>query len=162
MATERDVDIATFAKQSKLFELLDDNGRRRMLAAAQPVQLAAGEVIVREGDAGDAMFVVRSGVVRVTAEALAGEKQVAELGPGAVFGEIALVGHEQRTATVRAEGVVELWRFDAAAIDAILADFPAVRELLARLGLRRSEMTLEKLLESDTIVTDDEDDPSQR
>ena len=161
MANERDVDLATFAKQSKLFELLDDSGRQRMLAAAQAMPVAAGEVIVHEGEAGDAMYVVRSGVVRVTAEALDGEKQVAELGPGAVFGEIAVVGHEQRTATVRAEGAVELWRFDAAAIDAILADYPTVRELLARLGLRRSEMTLEKLLASDTIIADDEDDPTK-
>ncbi|MBN2358973.1 MAG: cyclic nucleotide-binding domain-containing protein [Deltaproteobacteria bacterium] len=157
MANERDVEAAAFAKQSKLFELLDDAGRKRMLEAAVSVRFGVGETIVCEGDTGDAMFVIRSGMVRVTAEALDGERQVATLGPGAVFGEIAVIGHEQRTATVRAEGEVELWRFDVAAIDAILADYPTVRELLARLGLRRSELTLEKLLESDTVITDDED-----
>lgn len=161
MVSVNDLDLAAFTKQSKLFELLDDAGRRRMLAAAQPVHIASGAAIVREGEAGDAMYVVRSGVVRVTVDALEGEKQVAELGPGAVFGEIAVVGHEQRTATVRAEGDVELWRFDAAAVDAILADYPSVRELLARLGLRRSEMTLEKMLETDSVIADDEDEPNK-
>jgi len=163
MVSARDVDVATFAKQSKLFELLDDAGRRRMLEAAEAQHFAAGSVVVREGETGDAMYVVRSGVVRVTVDALEGEKQVAELGPGAVFGEIALVGHEQRTATVRAEGEVELWRFAAAALDPVLADYPAVRELLARLGLRRSELTLEKMLETDTVISDDDDaDPGPR
>lgn len=148
MAKDLGVDPDTFAKQSKLFELLDAAGRERMMEAAEPVTFKKGQVVVREGDPGSAMYVITAGRVQVAVDALEGSKTVAHLGPGSVFGEIAVVMDQARQATVTAEEPIEAWRFDKEAIDAILADYPKVREVLARLGLKRSELTLEKMLDS--------------
>jgi len=148
MTKDLGIDPDTFAKQSKLFELLDAAGRERMMEAAEPVRYEPGQVVVREGEAGVGMYVITAGRVSVDVEALEGEKQVATLGPGSVFGEIAVVMEQARQATVTAEEAVEAWRFDKSAIDSILADYPKVREVLARLGLKRSELTLEKMLDS--------------
>lgn len=145
----RDLGIAveTFRKQCKLFELLNEPGRLRMMEAAAAVSFAPGEKIIQEGEEGIAMFVIKSGSVKVSVEALQGEATVAHLGHGAVIGEIAVVCGQPRSATVTAEEPTEAWLFTKTEIDTILDDYPLVRQVLAKLGLRRSEMTLEKMLE---------------
>jgi len=70
--------------------------------------LYGSEVIFREGDAGASMFVISEGEVEVET---AGQ-DLATLGPGAFFGEIALVTDLPRSATVRAKGRVELLALD--------------------------------------------------
>jgi len=59
---------------------------------------AAGTVLTREGGVGLESFVIVSGTAAVTVRG----QQVAELGPGAVFGEMAVLQHDKRSATVTA------------------------------------------------------------
>jgi CRP-like cAMP-binding protein len=61
-----------------------------------------GEVIVRQGETGNCMFVIQDGEVEAVAEA--GEKQLKlrTMGPNEFFGEMALFEKEVRTATIRA------------------------------------------------------------
>ncbi len=61
-----------------------------------------GEVIIRQGDHGDCMFVIQEGRVSVVKELEGGEVELAVRGPGEFFGEMALFEHETRMATVRA------------------------------------------------------------
>ncbi|MFH1808363.1 MAG: cyclic nucleotide-binding domain-containing protein [Pseudomonadota bacterium] len=160
MAPDLGIDVETFKKECRLFELLDEAGRLRMMEAAEPALYADGDTIVREGDPGTSMFVIRKGGVRVVIEALEGEKEVARLGAGSFFGEMAVVLGEPRSASVIADGAVDAWCFGKLPIDAILLDYPKVREVLARLSLKRSEMTLEKMLETDdsAAFADSDDD----
>jgi CRP-like cAMP-binding protein len=81
----------------------------RLASALQPEEYAPGSGIVREGvvDEG-ALYVVDSGTVEVTT----GGRHLRRLGPGASFGEIALLHDVPRTATVRALTDVTIWRLE--------------------------------------------------
>ena len=69
-----------------------------------------GQTIVREGDIGRSMYLIQSGSVEVVAGGPDGEKQLAVLGSGSHFGEIAVLQNVRRTATVRALEPVTLLR----------------------------------------------------
>ncbi|MEW5851101.1 MAG: cyclic nucleotide-binding domain-containing protein [Myxococcota bacterium] len=148
MADELGLSIEAFTKQSKLFEFLDDAGRQRMMDIAQRKVLAKDDVVVREGEVGDSFYVILKGAVSVTVDDFGTPKQVATLGRGSFFGEIAVLTQQPRSATVTALSELELLRFDKGPVEKILADYPRVREIMARLGLRRSEDTLEKMMAS--------------
>lgn len=60
------------------------------------------EVIVRQGDVGDCMFVIQEGEVEAVAETDGKEFRLRTMGPNEFFGEMALFENETRTATIRA------------------------------------------------------------
>ncbi len=63
-----------------------------------------GDIIFREGDTGDVMYVLQSGQVRITKQTGAGEVSIATLRPGEIFGEMALFDRQPRSATAVASG----------------------------------------------------------
>jgi CRP-like cAMP-binding protein len=65
---------------------------------------ADGEIIIRQGEAGDSMFVIQAGSVEVIEESDGGEVLLAVLEQGDFFGEMAIFEREVRSATVRARG----------------------------------------------------------
>jgi CRP/FNR family cyclic AMP-dependent transcriptional regulator len=63
-------------------------------------ECAAGEVLFREGDQGDVMYVIREGVVRISKSAgEGGDKRLADLGAGEFFGEMSILNNKPRNAT---------------------------------------------------------------
>jgi len=62
----------------------------------------AGEIIVRQGDAGNCMFVIQKGEVEALAESDGRELRLRTMGRNEFFGEMALFEKEIRTATIRA------------------------------------------------------------
>jgi hypothetical protein len=70
----------------------------------EPVDIPAGHVVFRQGDVGDHYYVIESG----DAEVVGDGQVVTTLGPGAGFGEIALLRRIRRTATVRATSELRL------------------------------------------------------
>jgi cAMP-dependent protein kinase regulator len=71
-----------------------------------------GEVIVRQGEVGDCMYVIQEGQVEVLAERGGEELHLNTLDAGEFFGEMALVEHEVRAATVRAKGAARVLTVD--------------------------------------------------
>lgn len=65
-------------------------------------QFETGEIIVRQGDTGNCMFVIQEGEVEAVAEADGKELRLRNLGPNEFFGEMALFEKETRTCTIRA------------------------------------------------------------
>lgn len=61
-----------------------------------------GEVIFRQGDTGNCMFIIQDGEVEAVAEADGKELRLRTMGPNDFFGEMALFEKETRTATIRA------------------------------------------------------------
>lgn len=73
-----------------------------------PVNVAAGEEIVRQGEDGRRFYVIDAGTVEVLVDGMPIRRE----GPGEFFGEIALIRSTPRTATVRARGPVRLLALD--------------------------------------------------
>jgi len=93
----------------------------------------ADEVIVREGDRADRLYVVVDGEVEVVREgAPGGALPLTVLGPGDSFGEIALVKGGTRTATVRSRTPVNVLTMERDTFQALFAHVPQVRRVFER------------------------------
>lgn len=140
--------LEAFIEKSKIFGLLDDPGIQRLEKVAVEVDFPAGTAIVQEGEAGDAFYCLCSGTLKVSANDFGDtEKHLATLMPGAVFGEIAALSGEPRTATVTAQSDVRALKFEIVSVFNVLKDYPNVLAELNRLGITRSEDLLNKLVE---------------
>jgi small-conductance mechanosensitive channel len=105
---------------------------------------AEGEVIVRKGDTADDMYIVRSGQVAVmmTNGNAAQKREVASLGAGKFFGEMALMTGEPRTADVVAKTDAELLVITHGAFQATLAAHPELVETVSRvIAERQAKLT---------------------
>jgi CRP/FNR family transcriptional regulator len=91
-----------FLRRVPLFQELDDHTLREIANAAVEQRWEAGQEIVRQGDTGVGMFVVRSGKVEIVQEHDGKHEKIRELGPGDFFGDMALLDEFPRSATVRA------------------------------------------------------------
>ncbi len=86
-----------------LFGSLDEQARREIAAYAQPRSFAAGKPICRLDDHGDSMMAVIAGTVRISLPAGRGKEIIlADLRPGELFGEIALLDGKPRSANATA------------------------------------------------------------
>jgi len=132
----------------QLFKFMDEEGRERLLEKAERVSYQPGEVVVREGDPGDALYMVLAGEVRVYTTREGQEVDLANLGHGACFGEVALLSGRQRTATVMALTPCTVLRFPGEHIEALLESYPKVRRLLESVVRGRARDTIEKLTSS--------------
>jgi serine/threonine protein phosphatase PrpC len=87
-----------------LFERLTERELLRVMQAVEVRQYKDGDVVIREGDKGDELFIVLDGKVRVQR----GEQVLTHLGQGEHVGEMALIRSVPRSATVVAAGDAEL------------------------------------------------------
>lgn len=87
-----------FLRESPLFRDLDEAERAQVLIIGQVRSFRAEEVIFREGDAGDGLYIVIDGAVRISKHTAAGEEALAILEANAFFGEMALVDFSTRAA----------------------------------------------------------------
>src|SRR5262249_5307628 len=107
----------------EIFEPLTAEERESVLRSAVCSVYAPGEVILRRGDAGDSMFVVKKGKVEVRLTATKGDPNaVALIEAGGFFGEMGLLTGEPRTADVTALDEVEVWEIHKPALQQVLAD----------------------------------------
>ena len=135
------------ARFSKLFGALDEAGRKRLLELSTKRQHQAGDVICREGEAGDDFFVITRGTVTVSGDDFGTSKTLATLGAGQFFGELTALSGQPRQATVTAAEALELLCISRAAVDEVLKANPAAHALLQRAGLHRVEETMKTLAE---------------
>jgi CRP-like cAMP-binding protein len=68
----------------------------RVASHLEPLQARKGDVVIRQGDVGDRVYLVEGGALQVLKDG----SHVADLGPGSMVGEIALLRNVPRTATV--------------------------------------------------------------
>lgn len=98
-----------FLTQSPLFRNLDETERAQILIIGQVRGYKDDEVIFKEGDPGDGLFVVIKGSVRISKQSPTGEEALAVLEPHAFFGEMALIDFSPRAADAIANQGTELF-----------------------------------------------------
>ncbi|MBM4321896.1 MAG: cyclic nucleotide-binding domain-containing protein, partial [Deltaproteobacteria bacterium] len=120
-------------------------GRRAVMMLAERVCFAAGQMIIRQGDRGSEVYLIRSGQVLVTTRQNDVAVQLGILESGVVFGEVAEFGHVPRTATVEAITDVDLLRFDGKLLIGLLRSYPAAAKVLSSIVQHRAEDAIQKV-----------------
>lgn len=123
-----------------------------LAANATRETLARGAAVIREGDAGKDAFVVIEGRLEVQIAGQNGPLPIAVLGPGELFGEVAIVaGAERRSASVIALTPVTLLRLDGAAFAQAIAEDTEARPELEAAAER---MAVGRFIKSATLLGD--------
>ncbi|KAL0212758.1 hypothetical protein RCL1_006384 [Eukaryota sp. TZLM3-RCL] len=105
--------LTTALKGNSLFQHVDEADRQILYDFFILQSFPVGSVIIEQGAAGDYFYVVHSGVCEVYKEEEDGSrKKVTTLGPGASFGELALMYGVPRAASVYASSDVQVWALD--------------------------------------------------
>jgi CRP-like cAMP-binding protein len=111
----------------RIFQAFSDGDRAAVSRAMRERTLKRGHILLREGDPGEEMYLVRRGVV-VVSKAVTGpvEQVLARMGPGDFFGEMSLFDREPRSATIQAEpeSDVELLVLDRASLETLIEANP--------------------------------------
>jgi NTE family protein len=117
-----------FLARVPMFAGLSAPMRAALARRARVVRVAAGDWLFREGDAGDAMYVVRAGRLQLSRDG----GSVRELGRGIALGELSLLTSSPRSASVRAARHSELIAIDRDDFQRLLQDAPELALALTR------------------------------
>jgi CRP-like cAMP-binding protein len=105
----------------------------RILGQVIVRRLPHGAAIIKEGEPGHSFFLVAAGHVRVyNTDTLGKQTELARLGEGAIFGELALVAAQPRLATVEVQGEADVLEMGTEALRAAAAELEQVAEALNR------------------------------
>ena len=116
------VEKVLFLKSVDLFSQISGEDLAQIALITSEESRESGEDLVVEGAAGDALYVILEGRVRVHR----GNKPIAELGPRECFGEMALLDAEPRSATVTALTDVALLKISREGFQEIMAEQRAI------------------------------------
>jgi putative ABC transport system ATP-binding protein len=121
--------ICEFLRPIELFKVLTPRQLTDVAEKMTKRHYAAGETIIREGEPGEEFFLISEGEVEV----IRADHEVARLGPGDFFGEVALISGEPRNATVVAVGEIETYVLGKTDFQSALATSQSFRDQLYRI-----------------------------
>jgi CRP/FNR family cyclic AMP-dependent transcriptional regulator len=120
-------------RRAPLFEGLSKKDLVQLARLTEDLEIPAGTVLTKEGDAGREFFVIVDGEAVVKRKG----RRVATLGPGDFFGEIALVEHVPRRATVTAKTVLRCFLLTQGSFLRLLDEQAGVERKVLRALARR-------------------------
>lgn len=139
-------DLIELLQRVPLFSELSEPELERIAQVAIPRSFPRETRVFHEGDRGDACYIVRTGSCRVTREHPDGRAiTLANLGPGAIFGELAMLDGEARSASVEATEDVELLALPATDMRALIREHPGMAEKLVVALTRRLREANERI-----------------
>jgi len=139
-AKHRTLSPAELAERFPMFAALSAEQREVVMLYFRPRHARPGERIIHKGDAADAAYFLSSGEVEVEL----GRRRI-KLRPGDVFGEMALISGQPRSANVTALDYCDLLALTTSDFREIMRRFPEVRGTLATLAAQRSAMNREEV-----------------
>ena len=108
---------------SRAFRMLTEGERTALLEKARRQSFQAGQTIMEEGSAIDSIYVIASGTARISHRVVGtiSAEIVGPRGPGEVLGEMSYMDGEAASATLVADGDVDLFKIDRSDFDAMIA-----------------------------------------
>lgn len=136
-----------FLRGSDLFEHQPDQVLQAVLAQGAFVELGSGGVLFRQGDRGDRLYIVKTGVLEIVAAPDDGSEPapVAYLGTGEVLGELALLTGSPRSATARCPERAVLFYLENAVFLDLMATLPDFARTLCVVLAKRLEATTSRV-----------------
>ncbi|RKZ42741.1 MAG: hypothetical protein DRQ49_00945 [Gammaproteobacteria bacterium] len=132
----------TLLKEVEIFKPFSEQAKLHLSQQIRHHHIEKGDVIVQQGDVGDSLFIIVEGAVVVKVRTDEGIiKEVARLGAGNFFGEMALLTGEDRAATVVAIVDTYLFELTQADIAPLIAQQPEVKELVTKVLTQRQMAT---------------------
>ena len=115
--------IINFLLEAPMFGDLDAAELSQIVHIMQVQRVRDGQPIFREGDPGDAWYVIFQGAAEVhKSQEFLPSRRIASLGPRACFGEMAILDHSPRSATVVSRGETTVFRFPRKDFEALRAE----------------------------------------
>ena len=149
------LDLAELLHRSSLFTELSQAELETLVRSAERRDFGRDEVIFAINEPADGLYVVASGRVKVSIPSSEGKEIIiATLGPGQIFGEMALIDDEPRSASVVAQLASTTYRIRRADFERILELHPSMARKLLRelsLRLRRANAQMESLVTLDVV-----------
>ncbi len=140
-------------RRAPLFAALDDEAGAALLDQMNSSRLERGDILFREGDQGDTLYVIGEGKVKLGRTSADGrENLIAILGPGEMFGELSLFDPGPRTMTATAVAETQLMGLGNESLTALLTGRPDVAKALLAALATRLRRTNEHL--ADLVFTD--------
>lgn len=143
MGLKDEVDLL---KRVPLFSQIDPAKLKLLAFTSERMSFQPEQIMFRQGDAGDAAYVLITGEASVLAETPQGEVPVATVGQNAIIGEIAILCEIPRTATVKAATELEVLKIEKEHFLRLIREFPemgieVMRELASRLSHTTAELS---------------------
>lgn len=127
------------------FSEMEPSKLKLLAFSSDRVTYMAGEDLFRQGDMGDAAYVLLTGKVDVLVDSPSGQIKLAEMSGNAIVGEIAILCDGVRTATVRASTSVEALRIGKEQFFKLMSDFPDITIKVMRVLAERLTSTTTEL-----------------
>lgn len=138
--------ILNLLAMSPIFDLCTADERKEIIESFTSKSYKIDQAIIREGDPGDSLYLIKSGRVRVVTTKGGNMITLAELSAGEFFGEIALVTGQPRTATVLATTEAEVLELKKINFDGILAKHPQINDVLKAYLQDRAKKTVNAII----------------
>ena len=142
MSLDQEVEIL---RQIPLFANIETAKLKLMCFASERLAFKPGQVLFKQGDAGDAAYIVIDGEAEVIAETPSGPVSVAVLGRNDIIGEIAILCDVPRTATIKAAGELVTLKVTKELFFRMVTDFPEMGVEIMRVLAHRLENTTGQL-----------------
>ncbi len=141
MSLEQEVELI---RRFPIFSKIALANQKLLCFGSERLTYTAGKEIFKQGDAGDACYVVIEGLVEITVDEQQGQGPfvIATVGANGLFGEIGIFGRGKRTATATAKTRIEVLRIAADVFRGVIRENPdAATELLHILAERLATTT---------------------
>ena len=129
--------LRTVLQNTYFFQSLKMSELDELIGHLRMIRVQKGYEIIKQGDPGDAFYLIASGKVSVWKKETLGKTKVADLGEDQFFGEMALMSNDPRNATIVAEEVTELFVLQRYDFEKILLKNPVIATELKKAFFER-------------------------